>query len=375
MNSAMFGEGTCKNKRSGFTLIATGVCMITLVGMLGLAVDLGRVYITKNEAQAFTDAAALSAARQLNGQSTGITKAQAAVTAAMSTNRWNMASTAFTSSNTTVEYATSSNGPWVTNPSPATGYAFARVTATPNLNLFFMRMVGGPTSQSVSARSGAGMVSATFPKGGYLPFTVFAHTLRNDVNFGLSLGQEYTILWPGNVKVGNNSCKGDNNQQWIDNASAGKGSDRGYFELQSASSIRAAILGQRQLVPLQLGDILTLTNGQKQTEQDALVELANRDTDQTVYSSSQNGTLPAYAGNGARLVILPINSGFYGDSSTTPVIQPTQVLSFGAFLLPMTFDNGGNKSWCAIYMGAKAVGSEGVAPFSGAGAYVTKLVQ
>lgn len=74
-------------------------------------------------------------------------------------------------------------------------------------------------------------------------------------------------------------------------------------------------------------------------------------------------------------MLMPINSGFTGDPSATPPIQPKQVLTFGAFLLPMNYGGSGNKSWCAIYMGSKSVGSEGVSPLPGAGAYVTKLVQ
>jgi hypothetical protein len=349
--------------------------LIALIGMLGLAVDLGRVYITKNEAQAFTDAAALAGARCLNGKSSGITNANAAVTATMSTNRWNMATTAFTSGNTVTEFATTATGPWVANPPLAAGYSYTRVTATPTLGLSFMAIVGSPNTQAVGAQSVAGIIPASFPKGGYLPFTVFAHTLTGDPNFGFVPGEEYTFLWPGNVKVGNNSCRGDNSQQWINNASAGTGSDRGYFELQSAVSIRQAILGQRQTSPLSIGDVLTLTNGQKQTEQDALTALANRDTDQQDYNPNSSGVAPPYNGNGARLVLLPINSGFTGDPTAAPPILPKQVLTFGAFLLPMHYDGSGNKSWCAIYMGSKSVGSEGVSPIAGAGAYVTKLLQ
>jgi Flp pilus assembly protein TadG len=376
MNSGLGLDDRTRNTgESGFTLIATAVCLIVLVGMLGLAVDLGRVYVTKNEAQAFTDAAALAATRCLNGKSTGITAANAAVTTTMSSNRWNMATTAFTSDNTTTEFGMSAAGPWSANPSPATSYAYTRVTATPSLGMSFIRVVGGPSAQSVTAQSVAGMVAATFPSGGYLPFTVFAHTLTGDPNYGFTVGEEYTFLWPGNVKLGSNSCHGDNSQQWINNANAGGGSDRGYFELQAAVSIREAILGQRQLSALSVGDILNLTNGQKQTEQDALTALAARDTDQTDYHANSNGTAPTYYGNGVRVVLMPINSGFTGDPSATPPIQPQQVLTFGAFLLPTSFDNGGNKSWCAIYMGSKSVGSDGVSPLPGAGAYVTKLVQ
>src|SRR5690349_24730694 len=107
MNREIGGD----RRESGFTLIATAVCLIALIGMLGLAVDLGRVYITKNEAQAFTDAAALAAARCLNGKASGITNANAAVTATMSTNRWNMATTSFSSGNTVPEFRTAATGP------------------------------------------------------------------------------------------------------------------------------------------------------------------------------------------------------------------------------------------------------------------------
>jgi hypothetical protein len=74
-------------------------------------------------------------------------------------------------------------------------------------------------------------------------------------------------------------------------------------------------------------------------------------------------------------VILPISASATGDLIGSPAIQGDQVLVFGAFLLPMQYDNGGNKSWCAIYMGAKSVGSEGVSPLPIAGAFVTRLVQ
>ena len=74
-------------KRRGFILLATAVSLAVLIGMLGLAVDLGRVYITKSEAQAFADFAAMAAARELNGKSTGLDAARTAV--ASSTNGWN----------------------------------------------------------------------------------------------------------------------------------------------------------------------------------------------------------------------------------------------------------------------------------------------
>src|SRR4051794_17166278 len=91
-----------QTKEKGFVLLTMAASVITLLGMAGLVLDLGRTFIAKNEAQAFTDAAALAAATKLNGTSAGITAAKAAVT--NSANRWNFATQAFSS--VTTEFST-----------------------------------------------------------------------------------------------------------------------------------------------------------------------------------------------------------------------------------------------------------------------------
>ena len=52
--------------------------MTLLLGLAGLAIDIGRMYVIRAELQAFTDAAALSAALQLNGTDSGLARARAA---------------------------------------------------------------------------------------------------------------------------------------------------------------------------------------------------------------------------------------------------------------------------------------------------------
>src|SRR5260370_35731480 len=84
-----------KSSEKGFVLIACVVCAVVLFGMAGLAMDLGRMYITKNEAQSFADSAALYAAQQLDGTTTGL--ANADNTVATNPNAWNFGTTAFTS--------------------------------------------------------------------------------------------------------------------------------------------------------------------------------------------------------------------------------------------------------------------------------------
>src|SRR5262249_30865352 len=204
--------------------------------------------------------------------------------------------------------------------------------------------------------------------GGYMPFTPFAHNAA-DPNFGFTVGEEYGFLWPGNINNANNACEGDRTNwpayDFSDN-SVVNGSDRGYFQLQAASAISDAILGGKQTDSWNVGDTITLTNGQKQAEQNALAERAGYDTDQTNYQPNP-GTAPAYHGNDMRLVVMPVNNG-------TPVGGQVTVIGFAAFLLPMSYPNGGNKAWCAIYMGSVTEGG-GTSPFDNAGAYVVRLVQ
>lgn len=143
-----------RNKEFGFTLTATAAGLFVLVGMLGLSADLGRVFIVKNEAQAFADIAAMAAAKELNGKSTGITAAQTEV--ANSTNKWMFGTKAFPAGIRTVEFATKTpgssgssactSGAWTTAPSsPYTDYGCVRVTVTPAVDLSFMPRWGPVT--------------------------------------------------------------------------------------------------------------------------------------------------------------------------------------------------------------------------------------
>ena len=82
------------SRQRGFVLIAMSITMLLLLAVMGLAFDLGRVYIARNEAQVFTDAAAMSAASKLDGSSAGIAKARESV--ARLPMRWNLGTSEFT---------------------------------------------------------------------------------------------------------------------------------------------------------------------------------------------------------------------------------------------------------------------------------------
>ena len=65
-----------KNER-GSIVIMTAIGMLLLLLMVGLCIDVSRIYLTRTELQNAADAAALSAAAELNGGDTGIDKAVA----------------------------------------------------------------------------------------------------------------------------------------------------------------------------------------------------------------------------------------------------------------------------------------------------------
>src|SRR6266852_7874706 len=92
-------------RERGFVLITMALGAVAIFGAAGMAVDVGRAFIAKNETQVFCDAAALAATVKLDGTSTGITKAKAAVT--NTTNAWNMDSASVASTSPTVDFATS----------------------------------------------------------------------------------------------------------------------------------------------------------------------------------------------------------------------------------------------------------------------------
>lgn len=138
-----------KPKQRGFVLIAMSVTMLLLLAVLGLAFDFGRIYITRNEAQVFTDAAAMAAAQKLDGSSAGLEKAREAV--AKLPMRWNFGTKEFTG--VVVEFSTD-GAKWEKDPRDASAMTMARVSAPSNVvEITFLRAVGGPAAFTVPARS------------------------------------------------------------------------------------------------------------------------------------------------------------------------------------------------------------------------------
>src|SRR5688572_33365643 len=131
-------------KEKGFTLIGTAFAALAVVFAVGLAVDVGRMYIAKSEVQALSDSAAIAATMELDGTTAGMTRAEERVKTNL--NRWNFGTTSFTTRS--ISYAKESSGPWDTTITDPRGYRYARVSATVDVPLTFMSVFAPRSSQT-----------------------------------------------------------------------------------------------------------------------------------------------------------------------------------------------------------------------------------
>lgn len=372
-----------KNSReSGFVLVTMALSAVALVGVLGLSVDVGRMFIAKNETQAYCDSAVLASALALDGSTAGITNAQSAVT--NSTNTWNLNTTRIT--NPTLTFATTLAGPWVANPNPATGYVYARITATVPLQLYFLPLIVAQTTQNVTATATAGQIPITsFPRG-LAPYTAVSANTTGP-SFGLVVGASYDIQWPqyNDTRSGcgpsnpdkcfnSSPCSGDSTASKAAVVSNWGSNNSGYWGSNSNSNIEQEILDVIQIQPLDVGTNIfpALSNGTKASEAGYLDERAAQDTDTT------DNTVTSYLAaihNGRRLIPVPI----------VDPLDPTHtnVIGYGQFLLLAngtgtnyyTKTTNGNDPFCAIYAGPYNVGSTSPGAGGSTGASRVKLVE
>jgi len=149
----------------GFVLVAFTLGIFVTIGCAGLAIDIGRMYIARTEAQTFCDAAAVAAAAKLDGTSTGIANAISAVTgpcsttpdALICTQRYDFQTTAYPAGSITIRFAQDPPGStWSSNPNPATGYVIAEVSVKSlRVPMMLMPVLTNNFSATISATATA----------------------------------------------------------------------------------------------------------------------------------------------------------------------------------------------------------------------------
>jgi hypothetical protein len=239
------------------------------------------------------------------------------------------------------------------------------VWATADPPLYFIPIVTASNRGQVNAVAVAGQVPQTNYREGAFPFSPISHD-ELDPNYGLLPNQIYTLRWASSPKLHQRICDGDDDQSIIDRANA-TGDERGYIEETSASVIREAIEGDYQTRPLAVGDVVSMSGGSKQTEQDAIINRVRQDTD----FNSQNYAeyKAAGLGNGRRIIVVPINT-WHPDY---------RVVGFATFFLMEASvyqaANGGNKPFCAEFVQAGYVQGSQHQGAGGTGGFAVRLVQ
>ncbi len=344
--------------RGGFVLVTTAACMIGFLTLVGLATDIGRVYVARNELQVFADEAAFAASFELDGTSEGIARARTVgSTGPGSGNRWYFGTQ--TVSGAAVQFAAAPGGPFESDPASPPGYRFVKVVASGTVNLYFLPLAPGvPASETLAATAIAGQAQQDQLGDGLAPFSPDAHDLT-DPDFGFTTGQLYTLRWapPGKRDQDSGSCPGDLNYDpnWS--------SDRGYIDVGQGggnAGLRDAIVNNTYSLPmpLEVGSTLDEVSGQKSIT-DAMNERFGQDTDQTATNFA------SYHGNGRRLFTVAVNNGG----------NPARVQGFALFFLqPSPCGSGNTTPCCGEYVGAAVLGST----HRGAGTpglYTVQLVQ
>ncbi len=176
MQGHAFQPGRRQTQRGGIALLFV-LLLIPLMAFMGLALDMGRIYVNKTEVQGTADACALAAAMHL----TDSTPNAAAYASATNSGTWvakfnytDLQTAAVGSGNVTVEFGPSlSSSNWrKAGAGPTNGSRLARCTILiENRKTWFLRLVGGHNYFKISAQATAtiptavGFTNCGFPAG------------------------------------------------------------------------------------------------------------------------------------------------------------------------------------------------------------------
>ncbi len=166
------GCETLRGRRRGFVMIAFTLSALFLLGVTGLAFDIGRMYVTRSEGQAFVDSAALAGVLQLDGTKEGLLAAElAAQSNRDQRKRWAFNTASF--STPEVTFSNMAGSGFVERaavPDPPAGYKYIRVTARMDVPLTLLRLVVSATGSDVAASAVASQIKMKTISDGVFPW-------------------------------------------------------------------------------------------------------------------------------------------------------------------------------------------------------------
>jgi Flp pilus assembly protein TadG len=179
--------------------IQLAVILVPVVfGLMGFALDLGRLYLVRGELNQAADAAAIAAANQLIGTTTSLDHAGAVATQAIALNKYNFGSLTLgqdagnlTSTIADPAYFSTVAGALGTDPNGASAdgttarHVQISVTADAPLLFWSLLSLGASRKTPIAAQVLAGVSAPLCTACGIEPFAIPAKDLTDPLNFGL----------------------------------------------------------------------------------------------------------------------------------------------------------------------------------------------
>ncbi|UIF86847.1 pilus assembly protein TadG-related protein [Cupriavidus sp. UYPR2.512] len=186
------------NKKSerGVILPIVGLTLAVLLGMAGLVIDLGAMFVAKTELQSAVDSCALAAAQELDGTADALTRATSAGLTAGNANKVKYQNSSAAIVDTDVTFSDTLSGSYSSSFTPVANARYAKCNhATSGIAAYLIQMVGGPTSTAVTAVGVATRTHAqsTCP----IPVALLPKTGASAPDYGFTAGDWVTVLYDG----------------------------------------------------------------------------------------------------------------------------------------------------------------------------------
>ena len=180
----------CKSaSQAGVVLPLVALTLVVLLGLAGLVIDMGGLFVAKTELQSALDSCALAAAQQLDGAPDALTRATNAGMTAGNVNKVQYQATAAGITNGEITFS-GTLSPFTGTATAATA-RYAKCGHTKNgIGSLLIEFVGGATSNSVGAVAVASRVPGQVACN-TLPIGIQCNSATCDAahNFGLTKGQ------------------------------------------------------------------------------------------------------------------------------------------------------------------------------------------
>jgi Flp pilus assembly protein TadG len=363
----------------GSVTIMTAILLFGLVLVIGLVIDISRMYLVRASLQNAADAAALAGARELNSGLTGLTAAVTEAQAIVNSYGFNRTGlTAPQATIITVEFAASLNGPWYVGAGgvPAgteNTIKFVRVTTqSANVSILFAaRVLGSTHAEQRSAVAGMSVglnrVCNFFPialaltpanqaaltAGTLTQLTanytdgITGSTAQVD-DHGYAVIQIPNINGTGSVETSQlaagipNLCASVGEQKTLDSSQSAN-SNNGRDNIARGANTRLDIYsnGPGQLNPTDFPPDLNISLGLTAAQ----------------YLAGSPATAPSHTGQqDRRVLVMPIIAPLPAGSSPT-----IQITKFGAFVLRNEVAEGTNcgpNTWCGAGLDLEYLGDD-----------------